>query len=42
VLQAALVARAEAKNEADLPPLVEKIKATLAASGVVFKEGGHA
>jgi phosphomannomutase len=40
--QAALVARAEAKNEADLPPLVEKIKATLAASGVAFKEGGHA
>lgn len=40
--QAALVARAEAKKEADLPPLVEKIKATLAASGVAFKEGGHA
>lgn len=39
--QAALVARAEAKKENDLLPLVEKIKATLAASGVGFKESVH-
>ena len=40
--QAVLVARAEAKQAADLPELVEKIKATLAACGLAFKEGGHA
>jgi phosphomannomutase len=39
--QAVLVARAEAKKEADLPALVEKIKSTLAACGLAFKEGGH-
>ena len=40
--QAVLVARAEAKKEADLPALVEKIKSTLASCGLAFKEGGHA
>ena len=40
--QAVLVARAEAKKEADLPMLVDKIKATLAACGIVFKESAHA